>query len=44
MNNKDLQEQIVKSIEKWVGRNYGTQAMDDPVWDIKALSRFIAKE
>lgn len=44
MNNKDLQEQIVKSIEKWVGRNYGSQEVEDPSWNITALARCIAKE
>lgn len=44
MNNKDLQEQIVKSIEKWVGRNYGTQEVEDPSWNITALSRQVARD
>lgn len=44
MTDKQLQKDIQEIITKWVGRNFGTQEMDDPVWDIKALSRCIAKE
>lgn len=44
MTDKQLQKDIQKIIEQWVGRNYGTQEMDDPSWNIKALSRCIAKE
>lgn len=44
MTDKQLQKDIQEIITKWVGRNFGTQEMDDPSWDIKALSRCIAKE
>lgn len=44
MTDKQLQKDVQKIIEQWVGRNYGTQEMDDPSWNIKALSRCIAKE
>lgn len=44
MDNKELQKFIQTTIEKWVGRNFGSQELDDPSWDIKSLSRCIAKE
>lgn len=44
MNSKNIQKWVQKTIEEWVGRNFGSQELDDPSWNIKALSRCIAKE
>lgn len=30
------------AIRKWVGKNYGTQEMEDPSWDIKALADYLS--
>lgn len=44
MTDKQLQKDIQEIITKWVGRNYGSQEVEDPSWNITALSRCIAKE
>lgn len=36
------QDEIEKIILNWVGHNYGSQEMDDPSWNVKALARTLA--
>ena len=43
-NEKELRDFIKKTIEEWVGRNFGSQELDDPSWNIEALARCISKE
>lgn len=40
---KKFEKDIKEIITKWVGKNFGTQEMEDPSWDIGALSEEIAK-
>ena len=44
MTDEELRKQIKESIKKWVGRNYGTQEVEDPSWNISALSRQITRD
>ena len=45
MNNElELREFITTTIKQWVGRNFGSQELDDPSWNIEALARCISKE
>lgn len=44
MNEEVIRKRVKESIKKWVGRNYGTQEVEDPSWNISALSRQIARD
>lgn len=40
----NLTNYIKSTISHWVGKNFGSQEVDDPSWDIEALSSYLAKE
>lgn len=44
MSKSVLQQELEKIIKEWVGRNFGSQEVEDPSWDITALARCISKE
>lgn len=38
----DLEDFIKDSIEHWVGKNFGTHEVEEPSWNIGALSKYLA--
>lgn len=42
MNKEYISGVIEDSMKKWVGKNYGTQEMENPSWDTYRLSNYIA--
>ena len=44
MTQDELKVFLREKIYHWVGKNFGTQEADDPSWDIKTLSEYLAKE
>lgn len=40
----NLTDYIQKTISHWVGRNYGSQEAEDPSWNIKELSSYLARK
>lgn len=40
----NLTNYIEATIAHWVGKNFGSQELDDPSWNIRALSEYLAKE
>lgn len=44
INEEVIRKRVKESIEKWVRRNYGTQEVEDPSWNISALSRQVARD
>lgn len=39
----DLYDFIKDSIRHWVGKNFGSQELDDPSWNIEALSYHLTR-
>ena len=37
----DLEDFIKDSIEHWVGKNFGTHEVEEPSWNIEALSKYL---
>lgn len=44
VNEEVIRKRVKESIEKWVRRNYGIQEVEDPSWNISALSRQVARD
>lgn len=43
MDSKEtLSNFIERKTKQWVGRNFGSQEVEDPSWDIKNLSKYLA--
>ena len=40
---EEIEKLIHDAILKWVGKNYGTQEMEDPSWSVEALAEELAK-
>lgn len=38
----DLEDFIKDSMEHWVGKNFGTHEVEEPSWNIGALSKYLA--
>ena len=44
MKESEVRDFLGKKIYHWVGKNFGSQEAEDPSWNIKALSEYLAKE
>ena len=42
--NDNLNKFISDTIYHWVGRNFGSQEVDDPSWDVQSLSDYLTKK
>ena len=40
----DLYDFIKDSIRHWVGKNFGSQEVEDPSWNIEDLSAYLTKK
>lgn len=43
-SNNNLTNYIQATISHWVGKNFGSQELDNPSWNIEALSSYLARE